>query len=144
MESAYGRDVSRIFGRIVEPHLQALRVARFPLLKATLEPAGRHDVNGGERMYIPPIVRVVDDDRDTRDMYEAVLGAGGFRVRRAGDPVDVFEYAGYFHPDGLAHDEGELARLIDEVREARERLAALIGSQMRRRSPRHGQRFIGH
>jgi DNA-binding response OmpR family regulator len=101
-------------------------------------------VNGVGRMQIPPIVRIVDDDRDTRDMYEALLGAGGFPVTRAGDAVDVFEYAGYFHPDVLAHDEGELARLIEEVREARERLAALIGSQVGRRPPRHRQRFIGH
>jgi DNA-binding response OmpR family regulator len=101
-------------------------------------------VNGVDRMHIPSIVRIVDGDRDTRDMYEALLGEGQFPVTRAGDAADAFEYAGYFHPDVLAHDEGEVARLIEEVREARERLAALIGSQVGRRPPRHRQRFIGH
>ena len=55
---------------------------------------------------IPPIVLVVEDDRDTRDMYEALLSAGGFWVLKVGDAVEAFEYAKDFHPDAVLTDLG--------------------------------------
>jgi DNA-binding response OmpR family regulator len=64
----------------------------------TAEPAGTNE--------IPPIVLVVEDDRDTRDMYEALLSAGGFWVMKAGDAVEAFAYAKDFHPDGVLTDLG--------------------------------------
>jgi DNA-binding response OmpR family regulator len=55
---------------------------------------------------IPPIVLVVEDDRDTRDTYEALLSAGGFWVLKAGDAVEAFEYAKDLHPDVVLTDLG--------------------------------------
>ena len=49
---------------------------------------------------------VVEDDRDTRDMYEALLSAGGFWVMKAGDAVEAFAYAKDFHPDAVLTDLG--------------------------------------
>jgi DNA-binding response OmpR family regulator len=66
-------------------------------------------------------VLVVDDDRDTRDMYEALLSAGGFWVLKVGDAVEAFEYAKDFHPDAVLTDlglpgESNGAELIRDLR----------------------------
>jgi DNA-binding response OmpR family regulator len=55
---------------------------------------------------IPPIVLVVEDDRDTRDMYETLLSAGGFWVMKVGDAVEAFAYAKEVHPDAVLTDLG--------------------------------------
>jgi DNA-binding response OmpR family regulator len=55
---------------------------------------------------IPPIVLVVEDDRETRDIYEELLSAGGFWVLKVGDAVEAFEYAKDFHPDAVLTDLG--------------------------------------
>jgi DNA-binding response OmpR family regulator len=52
------------------------------------------------------IVLVVEDDRDTRDMYEALLNAEGFRGTKAADPVEASAYAKDFHPDAVLTDLG--------------------------------------
>jgi CheY-like chemotaxis protein len=59
--------------------------------------------DGGE---MPPIVLVVEDDRDTRDMYEALLKAEGFWVMKVADAAEAFEYAVDFHPDAVLTDLG--------------------------------------
>lgn len=40
-----------------------------------------------------PLVLVVDDDRDTRDMYAMFLDVSGFRVVTAGDADTAFDHA---------------------------------------------------
>ena len=42
---------------------------------------------------LPPIVLVVDDHRDTVEMYEMLLSAHGYWVARASNGIDAFEYA---------------------------------------------------
>jgi CheY-like chemotaxis protein len=59
-----------------------------------------------DRGETPPIVLVVDDDRDTREMYEALLKAEGFWVMKVADAVEAFEYAVDFHPDAVLTDLG--------------------------------------
>jgi DNA-binding response OmpR family regulator len=70
---------------------------------------------------IPPIVLVVEDDRDTRDMYEALLNAEGFWVMKVGDAAEAFAYAKDFHPDAVLTDlglpgESDGAGLIRDLR----------------------------
>jgi len=64
---------------------------------------GLDDAGGSQ---IPPIVLVVEDDRDTRDMYEALLNAEGFWVLKVADAVEAMEYAKDFHPDAVLTDLG--------------------------------------
>jgi two-component system chemotaxis response regulator CheY len=99
-------------------------MARFPLLSEHLE-FDRIDMiyppREAEHTGIPPIVLVVEDDRDNRDMYEALLNAEGFWVMKVGDPVEAFEYAKDFHPDAVLTDlgrsgESDGAELIRELR----------------------------
>jgi DNA-binding response OmpR family regulator len=59
-----------------------------------------------DRGEIPPIVLVVEDDRDTREMYEVLLKAEGFWVMKVADAVEAFEYAKDFHPDAVVTDLG--------------------------------------
>ncbi|MEN3339860.1 MAG: hypothetical protein V7647_3536 [Acidobacteriota bacterium] len=61
---------------------------------------------GAAAREIPPIVLVVEDDRDTRDMYEALLNSEGFWVMKVGDAIEAFEYATNFHPDAVLTDLG--------------------------------------
>ena len=49
---------------------------------------------------------IVEDDRDTREMYEALLQAEGFWVMKVADAVEAFEYAKDFHPDAVLTDLG--------------------------------------
>jgi DNA-binding response OmpR family regulator len=60
--------------------------------------------DGAECSDIPPIVLVVEDDRDTRDMYEALLSAEGFWVMKVSDALEAFEYAKVFKPDAVLTD----------------------------------------
>jgi DNA-binding response OmpR family regulator len=61
---------------------------------------------GAAAREIPPIVLVVEDDRDTRDMYEALLSSEGFWVMKVGDAIEAIEYARDFHPDAVLTDLG--------------------------------------
>jgi len=77
------------------------------------------DPNGRDEP--PPLVLVVEDHRDTRDMYEALLNAEGFWVLKVGDAVEAFEYARDFHPDAVLTDlgwsgESDGANLIRRLR----------------------------
>ena len=77
------------------------------------------DDTGGTQ--IPPIVLVVEDDRDTRDMYEALLNAEGFWVLKVANAVEAMEYAKDFHPDAVLTDlglpgESDGADLIRDLR----------------------------
>ena len=80
------------------------------------------DVSGSfDGNDIPPIVLVVEDDRDTRDMYEALLNAEGFWVMKVGDALEAFEYAKVFQPDAVLTDLGlpgavDGAELIRDLR----------------------------
>jgi DNA-binding response OmpR family regulator len=62
--------------------------------------------SGADRSELPPIVLIVEDDRDTREMYEALLQAEGFWVMKVADAVEAFEYAKDFHPDAVLTDLG--------------------------------------
>ena len=62
--------------------------------------------SGTDRSEIPPIVLIVEDDRDTREMYEALLQAEGFWVMKVADAIEAFEYARDFHPDAVLTDLG--------------------------------------
>jgi CheY-like chemotaxis protein len=103
-------------------------VACFPLVKeryAKVLRAMMETRDGAGPVDIPPIVLVVEDDRDTRDMYEAVLNAEGFWVMKVGDAAEAFAYAKDFHPDAVLTDlglpgESDGAGLIRELRAERE------------------------
>ena len=55
---------------------------------------------------LPPIVLVVEDDADTRELYEVVLASEGFWVATADDAVEAFEYAIDIKPDAVVADLG--------------------------------------
>jgi DNA-binding response OmpR family regulator len=46
-----------------------------------------------ERALVSPLVLIVDDDKDTRDMYTVFLDISGFRVISAADADSAFEQA---------------------------------------------------
>jgi DNA-binding response OmpR family regulator len=48
----------------------------------------------------------VEDDPDTRDLYETALGLSGLWVANAGDPRDALEYAADLRPDSIVMDVG--------------------------------------
>jgi len=51
-----------------------------------------------------PLVLVVDDDRDGRDMYTATLKAAGFRVEEAADGFEAVDKGYKLHPDLILMD----------------------------------------
>ena len=55
---------------------------------------------------LPPIVLLVEDDADTRDLYETALGMSGFWVAKAAEPDDALEYAKDLRPDSILMDIG--------------------------------------
>jgi DNA-binding response OmpR family regulator len=61
---------------------------------------------GAEGGGTPPIVLVVEDDHDTREMYEVLLKAEGFWVMKVADAVEAFGYAKDCHPDAVLTDLG--------------------------------------
>jgi CheY-like chemotaxis protein len=70
---------------------------------------------------LPPIVLVVDDHRDTVEMYETLLSAQGYWVARASNAIDAFEYAHELLPDAIVTDLGlpgdmDGAELIRQLR----------------------------
>jgi DNA-binding response OmpR family regulator len=70
---------------------------------------------------LPPIVLVVDDHRDTVEMYETLLSARGYWVARASNAIDAFEYAHDLLPDAIVADLGlpgdmDGAELIRQLR----------------------------
>jgi len=70
---------------------------------------------------LPPIVLVVDDHRDTVEMYEMLLSAHGYWVARASNGIDAFEYAHDLIPDAIVTDLGlpgdmDGAELIRQLR----------------------------
>jgi DNA-binding response OmpR family regulator len=54
----------------------------------------------------PPIVLIVEDDRDTRELYEAVFKLEGFWVTDAADAESAFEQATDLQPDVVITDVG--------------------------------------
>ncbi len=52
----------------------------------------------------PPLVLVVDDDRDGREMYTATLGASGFRVEQAADGFEAVDKSYKLRPDLILMD----------------------------------------
>ena len=82
-------------------------------------------LEGMFREEIPPIVLVVENDRDSRDMYEALLNSEGFWVLKVGDASEAFEYARDFRPDAVVTDlglgaESDGAELIRRLRGSRD------------------------
>jgi DNA-binding response OmpR family regulator len=82
-------------------------------------------LDGLAREEIPPIVLVVENDRDTREMYEALLNSEGFWVLKVSDASEAFEYARDFRPDAVVTDlglagESDGAELIRRLRGSRE------------------------
>lgn len=53
---------------------------------------------------LPPLVLVVDDYRDAREMYAEYLMACGFRVAEAANGVDALTQAGVMRPDVILMD----------------------------------------
>lgn len=51
-----------------------------------------------------PLVLIVDDDPDTREMYAACLSAMGWDAIGAGDGGDAYQQAWEFHPDVIVTD----------------------------------------
>jgi len=51
-----------------------------------------------------PLVLVVDDDRDGRDMYTATLAAAGFRVEQAIDGFEAVDKGFKLRPDLILMD----------------------------------------
>jgi two-component system, cell cycle response regulator DivK len=51
-----------------------------------------------------PLVLVVDDDRDGREMYTATLGAAGFRVEQATDGFEAVDKGYKLRPDVILMD----------------------------------------
>src|SRR5687768_7774390 len=51
-----------------------------------------------------PLVLVVDDSEDNRDVYAQYLLFSGFRVEMAGDGVEAIEKASCLHPDVIVMD----------------------------------------
>jgi CheY-like chemotaxis protein len=55
---------------------------------------------------IPPIVLVVDDHDDTRELYEALLTQHGYWVARAATGLEALECAQELQPDAIVTDVG--------------------------------------
>ncbi len=53
---------------------------------------------------VPPIVLLVEDDADTRDLYQTALGFAGLWVAQAADADDALEYAIDLRPDSVLMD----------------------------------------
>jgi len=51
-----------------------------------------------------PLVLLVDDDRDTREMYGVFLAASGFRVEQAATAQQALEHAAALLPDVVVTD----------------------------------------
>jgi len=52
----------------------------------------------------PPLVLLVDDSEDNREVYAQYLSFSGFRVEIAVDGVEAVEKAGRLHPDVIVMD----------------------------------------
>jgi DNA-binding response OmpR family regulator len=55
---------------------------------------------------LPPIVLLVEDDPDTRDLYESALDDSGLWVAVSSSPADALQYAAELHPDSIVMDVG--------------------------------------
>ena len=53
---------------------------------------------------VPPIVLVVEDDTDTRELYDTALGFAGLWVAQAANMDDALEYAIDLRPDSVLMD----------------------------------------
>ena len=53
---------------------------------------------------VPPIVLLVEDDPDTRNLYETALEYAGLWVAPTADPADALEYAADLRPDTVVMD----------------------------------------
>lgn len=55
-------------------------------------------------LSLPPLVLVVDDYRDAREMYAEYLVASGFRVAEATNGLEALRHAGSMRPDVILMD----------------------------------------
>jgi DNA-binding response OmpR family regulator len=51
-----------------------------------------------------PLVLIVDDDQDLRDLFAFILRTEGYRVSRARDGMEALDKAKYFTPDAIVLD----------------------------------------
>jgi CheY-like chemotaxis protein len=51
-----------------------------------------------------PLVLLVEDDRDSREMYAVALGLAGFRIAEAGTAADATRSARTLRPDVIVSD----------------------------------------
>lgn len=88
-------------------------------------PPRQEPVRGGQRdprgTAFPPVILVVDNDRDTLALYERVLCSAGFAVSSAREAVEALEYARAQRPDAILTDlrlPGPMsgAELVREIR----------------------------
>jgi len=56
------------------------------------------------RPEIKPHILFVEDDQDTRELVQILLGQGGFRVSVTGEPAEVMELLATDHFDALLLD----------------------------------------
>ena len=89
---------------------------------------------------LPPIVLVVEDDPDTRELYEAVLNLEGFWVADACDALIALDKAADLQPDvvitdiglpGTCDGVGFAARLHAQVKTAGIPVVAITGRPLR-------------
>lgn len=59
---------------------------------------------------VPPIVLLVDDDRDTLEMYHAYFEASGFWVSTCSVPTEALDAVDDIHPDIVVTDIGFAGR----------------------------------
>jgi CheY-like chemotaxis protein len=84
-----------------------------------------------------PVVLLVEDDADSREMYATVLGFAGIHVHVAGEALEAFNLAVAVAPDvivtdfmlrGLENGAGLCRRLHSDVRTARIPVLVVTGS----------------
>ena len=77
--------------------------------------------SSGGPQEIPPVVLVVDDHQDTREMYDRLLSREGYWVAQAQTALEGLEYAQELKPDAIVTDLGLPGGMngVDLIREIR-------------------------
>ncbi len=77
-----------------------------------------------------PLILVVDDDEDTRDLYVVAFETAGFTVRAAGTVAEALGVLGQVEPDVLVADyslpDGTGSTLMESCAAARPRFCVLV------------------
>ena len=62
--------------------------------------------SSGAAAHVPPIVLLVDDDRDTREMYSMFFESSGMCVATAANPGEAMDAVEQLQPDVVVTDIG--------------------------------------